>query len=349
MTKKMTPEEQRTREWLEERGYVAEYEPEFIPAGEPRPDFWAEAPDGDPSQLWVEVKKIDQDASSAVMSMAVKVERATRFPEGLCGEALMGVNEDSKEPAVRSVIRLFREHAPRYAHERTTLAFVQHGLDDRILRRAEILTPQGIERLWARGQATGPLACPYNFCDDEPYRDVTWWDANGDRKVAKAYEVLAWTDDCQCSLTVCLDPSGSAIETFGISSHGAPNIPQRTVRLLEKANTQLRSAVSLRPAPAIAVLVPYFDYVEDQLIQAGCYGVLKVPIDVKTGVFGDTYHGEDGVFRPTKNRHISAAIRLWKNGTATYFPNPYARHKIDESAALFAGLNRAKVSFRVAG
>src|SRR5262249_48227397 len=149
----------------------------------------------------------------------------------------------------------------------------------------------------------------------------------------------------QCSLTAWLDPAGPILDSLGAHSSGSSNWAERTVRALEKANSQLRSAIALRPAPAIVMLVPVYDYVDDQLIQAGCYGVLKVPINVQTGVAGDMYHGEDGAFRPTKNRHISAAVRLWSNGMATYFPNPHAHYKIEDSAKLFAGLNRANVSF----
>ena len=346
MATEMTPEEERTKTWLEERGYVTEYEPEFIPAGEQRPDFWAEAAVGDPAKLWVEVKQIDQDASTKAMSMAVKVERALKFPEGVRGHAHMGVSEGAHEQSVQSVAKLFQIHGPKHAQEKTTLAFVQHEAGEQVLRRAEVATKDGIKRLWVRGPATGQLPCPYDFCEDEPYAEVKHWDASGHEASARAYEVLAWSD-AHCTLTVWLDPQGPVVDSFGVHSGGSSNTRERTIRSLEKANAQLRSAVAVRAAPAVVMLVPYFDYVDDQMIQAGCYGVLKAPINVATGAVGDLYHGEDGVFRPTKNRHISAAIRLWKNGEATYFPNPYAHHKIGESAKLFDGLHRANVSFGI--
>lgn len=349
MTKAMTPEEERTKAWLEVRGYKTEYEPDFIPEGEQRPDFWAEALAADPPQLWVEVKQIDQDASTKAMSMAVKVERATRFPADLHGIAHMGVSEGCQEQSVQAVVKLFQTHAPKHAHEKTTLAFVQHKAGDTVLRRAAVERKDGVKRLWVRGTSSSLLACPYDFCEDEPYAEVRFWDANGDERKVRAYEVLNWTDDHQCGLTVWLDPSGPLIDSFGVHSGGSSNTRERTVRSLEKANVQLRSAVALRPVPAIVMLVPMYDYVDDQMIQAGCYGVLRAPINVQTGAMGDLYHGEDGVFRPTKNRHISAAIRLWKNGEATYFPNPHAHHKIGEQAALFKGLRRANVSFSSRG
>ena len=57
----MTPDEERTKAWLEKRGYKTEYEPDFIPEGQQRPDFWAVAQRGNPRELWVEVKQIDED------------------------------------------------------------------------------------------------------------------------------------------------------------------------------------------------------------------------------------------------------------------------------------------------
>jgi hypothetical protein len=92
------------------------------------------------------------------------------------------------------------------------------------------------------------------------------------------------------------------------------------------------------------MLVPKYDYVDDGMIQAGCYGVLTAQLNVETKSVSTLYHGADGVFRPTKNRHISAAIRLWKNGEATYFLNPHAHHKINAKAKLLKGLHKAGVS-----
>lgn len=344
MVKEMTPEEERTKAWLEARGYLTEYEPAFIPAGQQRPDFWAANSNGDPSELWVEVKLFDQDASSKAMTMAWKVQKAAVLPTAIHGHAHLAVNEASQEQSVQSALKLYKIFAPKYADEKGMLVFVQQGVGETALRRAEIVTNSETRRLWVRGPATGPMACPSSFCDDVPFSDVTFWNADGVESKARAFEVLHWSGDPQCALTAWIDPDGPEIDSIGAHSSGSSHWAERTVRLLEKANGQLRSAVAIRPAPAIVVLVPYFDYVDDLLIQAGCYGVLKAPINVQSGTSGDLYHGEDGAFRSTKNRHISAAIRLWKNGEATYFPNPHAHHKIDDGASLFKGLHRANVS-----
>src|SRR5260370_33936592 len=78
----------------------------------------------------------------------------------------------------------------------------------------------------------------------------------------------------------------------------------------------------------------------------GAYGKLTVPIHRETGKFDEAFYGRDGAFRRDKNTHISAAIRLRRNGqVATYFPNPFAKQPIDENASLFSGLRRAPGHF----
>jgi hypothetical protein len=340
MTKSMTPDEERTKAWLEARGYRTEYEPDFIPEGQQRPDFWAESKHGDPAKLWVEVKQIDEDDSGKATGVASKVKSGFTMPIGLHGVASMAVHEAVQEQSVQAVLKLYDKHAPKYANGKSTLAFVQDKAGATVVRRAEVSSREGVKRLWVRGVATGPLACPHNFCGDEPFAETKYWDENGQEKTAPAHDVLDWSTGVQCALTVRLDPAGRPIKGFAIHSVGSTNTRERTINALEKANKQIKSAIALREAPAIVMLVPKYDYVDDGMIKAGCYGVLTAQLNVETKSVSALYHGADGVFRPTKNRHISAAIRLWQNGEATYFVNPYAHHKIDERAKLLKGLHK---------
>jgi hypothetical protein len=63
-------------------------------------------------------------------------------------------------------------------------------------------------------------------------------------------------------------------------------------------------------------------------------------VSVPDGRAGSLQHGPDAAFQSKKNRRISAAIRLHRNGsTAMYFPNHFAHHPISESAPLLAGLD----------
>lgn len=291
------------------------------------------------------MKQIDEDESGKATGVASKVTAGFKMPTGLYGVANMAVHETVQEQSVQAVLKLYSKHAPKHAEEKTTLAFVQDKPGETVLRRAEVNSREGVKRLWVRGGATGPLACPHNFCGDEPFADTKYWDEHGQEKTAPAHDVLNWSAGVQCALTVRLDPAGRPIKDFAIHSVGSTNTRERTVNALEKANSQLKSAVAIKQAPAIVMLVPKYDYVDDGMIQAGCYGVLTAQLNIENKSVSALYHGADGVFRPTKNRHISAAIRLWQNGEATYFLNPHAHHKIDERARLLKGLHKAGVSF----
>jgi hypothetical protein len=55
------------------------------------------------------------------------------------------------------------------------------------------------------------------------------------------------------------------------------------------------------------------------------------------------YHGNDGMFRRGKNTHLSAVLLLPPSGAATFFPNPYARHAIPDTARVFSGAKKAAV------
>jgi hypothetical protein len=82
------------------------------------------------------------------------------------------------------------------------------------------------------------------------------------------------------------------------------------------------------------------------MIAMAAYGELTVSISRETNKRGEAFYGRNGAFRPDKNTHISAAIRLRrKGGAATYFPNPFAKRPIEEKASLFSGLCWATVKF----
>lgn len=340
----MTPEEKLVDAWLRDRQYIPEYEPDFIPKDDERPDFWAVSASATPPKLWVEVKHLGEDAISAALSRAVAVSKSVKIPDGLRGDAHLDVNDASQEQSIRSVLKMFRQHAPAFVGQRATLAFVHDKIGSDIVRRAEVRSDV-LQLLWAKGEATGLLATPHDFCEDARQL-VTFWSAEGVQADGYAFDVLNWTDDYQCGLVVRLDPDGPAIDSFGAEAGGSRDVTPRAIQALKKANSQLRSGVQHRAAPGLVIIVSQPAHADDLLIQAAAYGKLKVPIDVNTGTWGDTFHGEDGVFRHNKNRHISALVHLQTDGSATYFPNPHAHHQIDDKSSLFVGVKRADVQFR---
>jgi hypothetical protein len=130
-------------------------------------------------------------------------------------------------------------------------------------------------------------------------------------------------------------------------SGGSGQARDRTVRALEDANGQIKAACVTRDAPGIVLLVPRGEFVDDRMIAAAAYGHLTIPLMLKDGNItqGEMYHGRDGVFRKNKNTHVSAAVHVGREGPATFFPNPYARHPITDDAPVFAGAVRAGVEF----
>jgi hypothetical protein len=124
------------------------------------------------------------------------------------------------------------------------------------------------------------------------------------------------------------------------------SLSARVLSALEDANSQLRNACRFKSAPGVVFIMPGEDHADDGMIATDAYGRLTVPFSRESNQLGEAFYGRDGAFRPNKNTHISAAIRLRRRGgIPMYFPNPFAREPIDERASLFSGLNRAAVKF----
>ena len=102
----------------------------------------------------------------------------------------------------------------------------------------------------------------------------------------------------------------------------------------------------MRDAPGLVILTPRGPFGDnDHMIQAAIYGRYMVRLRLlgDRTEYDNTYHGLDGVFRPNKNTHISAAVHVRHGGAATFFPNPHALHRIPDAAPVFARAMRADV------
>ena len=127
---------------------------------------------------------------------------------------------------------------------------------------------------------------------------------------------------------------------------GSPNGYGRAIKALKDSTSQLRNACTFKQAPGLVIIVPKENHFDDHMIAVAAYGKLTVPISIETRELGERYYGRDGMFRPDKNRHISGAVHLRRQGgPATYFPNPFAHHKIEQEASLPRGLDCAEVTF----
>ncbi len=161
-----------------------------------------------------------------------------------------------------------------------------------------------------------------------------------------AFRVFDWLMPFDCAVVAHIDPKDRPLISISSMSGGSSNLSARTLNALEDANSQLRNAHSFKAAPGVVFIVPTEDHADDEMIAMAAYGKLTVSVSPETNKLGEAFYGRDGAFRPDKNTHIAAAIRLRrKGGAATYFPNPFAKVPIDKKASLFFGLRRAPVTF----
>jgi hypothetical protein len=336
-------EEARAKAWLHAQGYIGS-RPTWLPRGR-NPDFWAESATLAPPHLWAEVKSIEPDDSTAALSRFRSVIASAKIPPGLRGHGMVYIEPHAIEQSVVWVLKAFARHAPKFADQKVVLAFVQQSRDGRDVRRAEV-DASVPEILWVRGADIGPMHPPIGVCK-ESFAPARVFHPGGEKRVGKTFEFFDWTGSTECSLVARIDPAGRPLDGLTSMSGGSGQTRDRTVRALEDANGQIKTACVTRDAPGIVLLVPRGPFVDDTMIAAAAYGHLTLPLTLKDGCVehGKTYYGLDGVFRRNKNTHISVAVHVRREGTVTFFPNPHARHPIPDDARIFAGGVRADVEF----
>jgi len=343
-----TEDEALVANWLKRQGYTPE-RPTWLPEGQRNPDYWVTAESLVPPNLWVEVKSIQEDAGVAALSRYNSIVREFQIPKGLHGQAVLNIEPHAIEQSVRWVLKMFAQQAPKYANQRVVLAFVQQSRDGRAIRRAEI-SASTEEIVWARGHSEGGMSPPLNVCK-ESFAETKVFGADGSEKTGQTYEFFDWNASRECSLVAYLDPAGHDLDSVTSMSGGDSNPRrERIIRAIEDANSQIKIASATRAAPAIAAIVLRGPFAEDFQIQTACYGHLMVPLRLQDDgsiEHGDQHHDQNerkAVFREDKNRHISAVVHVRRDGTSTYFPNPYAHRPIEESAAILKEVERANVN-----
>lgn len=336
-------EEARAEAWLHAQEYNSS-RPTWLPRGR-NPDFWAESAVLAPPHLWAEVKSIDPDDGTAALSRFHSVIASAAIPTGLRGHGIVHIEPGAAEQSVRWVLKAFAQHASNFAGRKVLLAFVQQSRDGRDVRRAEI-NASVPEVLWVRGAGTGPMHPPLRVCE-ESFAPAKVVYPGGEERIGKTFEFCEWTGTSECSLVARLDPDDRPLRSLASMSGGSGQTRGRTARALEDANGQIKTACMSRDAPGIVLLVPHGSFVDDAMIATAAYGHLTVPLTLKGDVIenGEMFHGSNGVFRSKKNTHISAAVHIRRDGSATFFPNPFARHPIADDAPIFAGAVRANVKF----
>jgi len=338
-------DERLVRDWLSQRGFEPEYEPPLVSSGR-QPDFLvtARSHQATPGVFWAEVKSLQPDSTSLALSKSWPILKSLRVPQKVHGHAMLHVTEMTREQSIRALVRMFYGKAIAHASETTSLIFVQQCSAKTDIRYFEVQGPI-VEKVWARGAGDGRIAVPIGTIENT--QAMVTWEQDGNPRTRPAFKVFDWNLPFDCALVAKIDPTDRPLTSISSMSSGSSNISIRTVSALEDANSQLRSAYGFRSAPGVVFIVPFEEHVDDQMIAMGAYGKLSVSINRETGKFGDAFYGRDGALRREKNTHISAAIRLRRNGeAATYFLNPFAKEPIDENASLFFGLRQAPVEFR---
>jgi hypothetical protein len=343
MPAELSGDECLVRDWLCHRGYEAEYEPAIVTNGR-RPDFLANAVSGTatPDIFWAEVKSLQPDSTDIALSKSWPILKKLGVPDKVNGHAMLHVTEATTEQSVRAVVRMFCRKAIAYASETVSLIFVQQCPGKTNIRYFKVQGPV-VEKVWARGAGVGKIAVPVGTVENT--QAMATWEQDGEPQAQPAFKVFDWTLPFDCALVAKINPKDRRLTSISSMTSGSSNVSTRTLSALEAANSQLRNAYGFRAAPGVVFIMPE-EHVDDQVIAMGAYGKLTVPIHRETGKFDEAFYGRDGAFRRDKNTHISAAIRLRRNGqVATYFPNPFAKQPIDENASLFSGLRRAPVQF----
>jgi hypothetical protein len=344
MTENLSDDEQLAQDWLRQRGYETNYYPTLVASGR-RPDFLAigSVPNTTPGLFWAEVKSLDPDSTAAAIHKVLPIVRAFNMPCDIKGHATLHVTPGTREQSVRALLKLFCSKINGRGLEDSHLIFVQHDPDKRDIRHVEV---QGliVEKVWARGAGDGMIAAPIGTIED-PFAAAIW-EQNGIQSTGKVFKIFNKSLQFNCALVVNIDSNELPL-SISVAASGSSNVAVRTMSALEQANSQLRNACTFKAAPGIVFIIPAEHYVDDRAIAMGAYGKLTALMDRNTGKITETFFGDDGAFRPSKNTHISAAIRLRQNGEpGTYFPNPYAKEPVVETAYLFSGLIRGPVQFR---
>lgn len=338
-------EEARAEAWLRAQGYEPS-RPTWLPPGR-NPDFWTESTALAPQSIWVEVKSIDPDDSTAAMEKFSKLISSARPPSGLNGHAILQIEADTVEQSIRWVLKAFAARGQTFAGKKVSLAFIQQMRDSDQEYRIDIDSEPPMV-IWARASEL-PLDPGTVVRDEAIFASARVHKPNGSEITGPAYQFFEPRHPTQCALVVRLDPADRVLEHVNFMCAGSGQTRERTARVLESANGQIKAACATRDAAGIVVLSPSGPFGDnDQMMQAAIYGDYTVPIELENGGLerGQMFHGRDGVFRPNKNTHISAAVHVRREGPATFFPNPHARHVIPDDAPIFAGAKRANVAFK---
>ena len=269
------------------------------------------------------MKSIAPDDWEEVLEKFSRRVDIARIPDDLRGWAHMRLHPDAIEQSVQSVLKNFEKCSPSFVGQKVLLIFLQQTRDCRQEYQVDIQAETPI-RIWARAEQL-PLNSGFWLKDRLWHAPARVRTPEGRIHTGPTYQFFGGNKDGQCVMEVHLDPEREPLDSVSLSSGGQGQATDRTVEHLKKANRQIKTACKTCDAPGVVILIPRGKFgVTDDAIEAAVYGVPTASFSVD-GAEADTsrlFHGQNGVFRLQKNRHISAAVLVHPKTTATYFPNP---------------------------
>jgi len=329
-------DEARAARHLCDRGYDVE-RPNWLPKGIRNPDFWATARDAntDPASLWVEVKSLDEDPSTAAIWRAYDLTSAVKMPPTLRGSASIHVEPFAARHSVERTLKTFERVVSKFDGLRVKLSFVQQAVDATDLSCAQVASDPP-EIVWVRGAGKGKLSAPGGVCSDTSA--ITTVAAGGLIRFGRAFEFFEWTGPHECALIARLDPTSPyLVEKVSPSSGGISRTRETIAHALRDANRQIKAASEFRHAPAVVILAPQSFHLSPDLVAAACYGRLGIPTwrDAQGKVvWGELQHTDEAVFTPNTNRHISAVVLLPREGRSTPFLNRHCYHPVGDGSVI---------------
>jgi hypothetical protein len=315
---------ERAEKWLRNLGYRPEPDPTWITHGK-KPDFFCA---GDPP-VWVEVKTLDpppelQRLDRSFQSLRSRCEALV----GVTGNLYVTVGASLDGRAERWLVGDL-EH--RHMTEDVEIVVAVPGDADYASSiRFDYEHREGSIRQISVAAASDrypfyPSLEPARWSDK-----VTITKADGQRDSRQLYDLLL--DAVEPALIAWVLPSDSPLTVHGVGNTGmyGNRTPERIREQVKESNAQLKNGQSQRPGPGVCVIYhETLDHASARQLVAALLGDIAIPIQSDGRSLGQARFTRNGVWRPTKNRAVSAVRYVRTDDSITTVINPWARYAIN--------------------
>lgn len=318
----MDDEAERVRPWLEGLGFRLTPEPPFITSGR-RPDFFCEGP----FDLWVEVKTPERSALWRSLE-DVRTELVDRVQKiAGTGYVDVAVGTSITSDVAASVARYLRRVVEQPDDGIARTVVVPRGPVLRRHVRIQYSTSDGTTVEQHGPASTEDRYAHFPGLEPDWQSIVDVHEVGGTTRRERAFKVL---DAHEGTVALRHYPGDKPLHVGSVSSAEARlrTGQERIRRLVEDANGQLRNGASFREAPGVLVILhDELDALDEQGLLAALIGNLTYTI-APGGHASTPFLGADGVFRPDKNRSVSA-VRYATRHRTDFVVNPHAHRPIE--------------------